>query len=50
MARQIKETPILFGKDARRFEKRMKEKRRETETERKTRMEAYRTAISILQA
>ena len=28
MARPIKETPILFGEDARRFEERMKEKRR----------------------
>lgn len=27
MARPIKETPILFGKDARRFEERMKEQR-----------------------
>ena len=28
MARPIKETPILFGEDARRFEQRMKEVRR----------------------
>lgn len=27
MARPIKETPILFGEDARRFEARMKQKR-----------------------
>ena len=27
MARPIKETPILYGEDARRFEERMKEKR-----------------------
>ena len=27
MARPIKETPILFGEDARRFEERMKERR-----------------------
>lgn len=27
MARPIKETPILYGEDARRFEARMKEKR-----------------------
>lgn len=27
MARPIKETPILFGEDARRFEERMKQKR-----------------------
>ncbi len=30
MARPIKETPILFGEDARRFEARMKEKWHET--------------------
>ena len=30
MARPIKETPVLFGEDARRFEERMKEKRSET--------------------
>ena len=29
MARPIKETPILFGNDARRFEARMKERRRD---------------------
>ncbi len=29
MARPIKETPILFGEDARQFEARMKEKRHE---------------------
>ena len=28
MARPIKETPILYGEDARRFEARMKEHRR----------------------
>ena len=28
MARPIKETPILYGEDAKRFEARMKEKRR----------------------
>lgn len=34
MARPIKETPILFGEDARRFEERMKEKRSETPEQR----------------
>ena len=29
MSRPIKETPILYGEDARRFEERMKEKRYE---------------------
>jgi len=34
MARPIKETPILFGEDARRFEARMQEKRRISQEER----------------
>ena len=34
MARPIKETPILFGEDARRFEELMKEKRSETPEQR----------------
>ena len=34
MARPIKETPILFGEDARRFEARMNEKRHETPEQR----------------
>ena len=34
MARPIKETPILYGEDARRFEARMKEKRRISPEER----------------
>lgn len=41
MARPIRETPILFGEDARRFEARMKEKRRETPEQRKHRLECY---------
>ncbi len=36
MALKIKETPILFGEDARRFEKRMNEKRSETPEARET--------------
>ncbi len=36
MALKIKETPILFGEDARRFEKRMNEKRSETLEARET--------------
>ena len=42
MARPIKETPILFGEDARRFEERMKEKRRET-SEQRAKIERLRT-------
>lgn len=34
MARPIKETPILYGEDARRFEERMKEHRRVSQEER----------------
>ena len=34
MARPIKETPILYGEDARRFEERMKEHRRVSPEER----------------
>ena len=34
MARPIKETPILYGEDARRFEARMKERRRISPEER----------------
>ncbi len=42
MARPIKETPILFGADARRFEERMEHPRRETPEERKKRLISYR--------
>jgi len=41
MARPIKETPILFGEDARRFEERMQQVRKETPEERKRRLESY---------
>ena len=41
MARPIKETPILFGEDARRFEERMKQVRRETPEERERRNANY---------
>lgn len=41
MARPIKETPILFGEDARRFEARMQQVRKETPEEKQARMEAY---------
>lgn len=41
MARPIKETPILFGEDARRFEERMNEVRRETPEQRRRRLESY---------
>ncbi len=41
MARPIKETPILFGEDARRFEERMKQVRKETPEERERRNANY---------
>ena len=41
MARPIKETPILFGEDARRFEARMKENRTESPEEREERLRIY---------
>ena len=48
MARPIKETPILFGEDARRFEERMKEKRRETPEQRAKRLKDYELAMNCL--
>ncbi|MCS2867352.1 hypothetical protein [Bacteroides thetaiotaomicron] len=47
MARPIKETPILFGEDARRFEERMKEKRREPPEQRAKRLKDYELAMKI---
>ena len=47
MARPIKETPILFGEDARRFEERMKEKRSETPAQREKRLKDYELAMKI---
>jgi len=41
MAKPIKETPILCGEDARRFEARMREKRTETPVERERRLKIY---------
>lgn len=42
MARPIKETPILYGEDARRFLERMKNPPKETKEERERRLEHYR--------
>ena len=47
MARPIKETPILFGEDARRFVERMNQVRRETPEERKKEKEEMRTTIFL---
>lgn len=41
MAKPIKETPILYGEDARRFEARMKEKRTESPEAKKRRLMIY---------
>ncbi|MDM8307307.1 MULTISPECIES: hypothetical protein [Bacteroidaceae] len=49
MARPIKETPILFGEDARRFEERMKQVRRETPEERERRLANYELALKMLE-
>ena len=48
MARPIRETPILFGEDARRFIKRMNEKRQEDPEKKARRLENYRTALAML--
>ena len=45
MARPIKETPILYGEDARRFENRMKERRRETQEQKAQRMAVYKALM-----
>ena len=48
MSRPIKETPILYGKDARRFLARMKEKRTETPEQREDRLAAFEVAMQML--
>lgn len=47
MARPIKETPILFGNDARRFEQRMQNPPKESDSDRKRRESNYRAALSM---
>lgn len=47
MARPIKETPILYGEDARRFEARMKERRRISPEERARINAAYEAVKSV---
>ena len=46
MARPIKETPILYGEDARRFEARMKEHRRISPEERAEMNTIYKTIMA----
>lgn len=50
MARPIKETPILFGEDARRFEARMNVKRTEAPEDRERRLRNYSVALEMLDA
>ena len=47
MARPIKETPILFGKDARRFEERMQNPPKESKEDRNRREANYRAAMTM---
>ena len=49
MARPIKETPILFGEDARRFEERMKQIRTETQEEREQRLADFKLGMEMLE-
>lgn len=50
MARPIKETPILFGEDARSFLRRMNEKRAETPEQRERRLRDYEACMAMLEA
>ena len=49
MARPIKETPILYGEDARRFEARMKEKRYEDPEKKAKRLRDYEMIMKIFE-
>ena len=49
MARPIKETPILYGKDARRFETRMQEKRHISQEERARIDVHYKAGMAMLE-
>lgn len=48
MARPIRETPILYGDAARRFEERMKVKRQEDPIKRERRLKVYNALIKTL--
>lgn len=45
MARPIKETPVLYGEDARRFEERMKNPPKETKEQKEIRLAHYRAVM-----
>ena len=49
MARPIKETPILYGEDARRFEERMNEKRYEYPEKKARRIRNYEMISKIFE-
>lgn len=49
MARPIKETPILYGEDARRFEARMQEKRHISQEERNRINVHYKAGMVMLE-
>ena len=49
MARPIKETPILYGEDARRCEARMQNVQKESSEQRKLRLEHYQVMLAALQ-
>ena len=48
MAKPVKETPILFGEDARSFEKRMQQKREVSQKEIERVKRNYESIMSIL--
>ncbi len=50
MARPIEATPILYGEDARRFLRRMKEKRTESPEDRERRLRNYEACLKMLEA
>ncbi len=49
MARPIKETPILFGEDARRFEARMRENHKASPEEKARIWKNYRLGLEMLE-
>lgn len=48
MARPMKETPILFGEDARRFEEMTKNPLKETKKQKELRVKDYELAMRML--
>ena len=48
MAQPMKETPILFGKDAKAFEQRMRRRRQETPEQKAERLADYHAALRMM--